>query len=167
MLQIEEVNHLSNEAFIEMLGDIFEKSPWVAKKVEVFRPFASFDQLYERMTEIVGNVPKQEKLELMRAHPNLGNRIKMSDASTKEQHGAGLQNLTEVELVSFLKLNKDYMAKFGFPFIIAVKGMDKSLIYQTMEKRILQPKEKEFERALTEINKIAYLRLQDKISQPQ
>ncbi|WP_112182389.1 MULTISPECIES: 2-oxo-4-hydroxy-4-carboxy-5-ureidoimidazoline decarboxylase [Paraliobacillus] len=165
MLQIEEVNQLSNEDFIELLGGIFEKSPWVAKKVEVFRPFASFDQLFERMSEVVGNVPKQEKLELMRAHPNLGNKIKMSDASTKEQQGAGLQDLTENELASFLKLNKAYMDKFGFPFIIAVKGMDKSIIYQTMEKRFLQPKEEEFEIALTEINKIAFLRLKEKIKQ--
>ncbi|WP_117168229.1 2-oxo-4-hydroxy-4-carboxy-5-ureidoimidazoline decarboxylase [Paraliobacillus sediminis] len=167
MLRIEEVNQLSKEDFIKMLGGIFENSPWVAKKVEVFRPFASLDQLYESMTEVVGNVPKQEKLELMRAHPNLGNRIKMSDASTKEQQGAGLQDLSEPELATFLKLNNDYMDKFGFPFIIAVKGMDKSLIYQTMEKRFLQSEEEEFEVALTEINKIAYLRLQDKITQPQ
>lgn len=165
LLQIEEVNQLSKETFIEMLGGIFEKSPWVAKKVEIYRPFLSFKQLYERMIEVVGNVPKEEKFELMRAHPNLGDRFKMSEASTNEQQAAGLQDLTSVEVESFVQLNNAYMAKFGFPFIFAVKGKDKSIIYETMEKRIQQTQEEEFKTALAEINKIALLRLQEKILQ--
>lgn len=165
MIKLTELNGLDNEEFTIMLGEIFEHSPWVASKTAPYRPFPSVEALHQTMTEIVSNTTEEEKLELIRAHPNLGDRIEMSDDSTKEQQGAGLQNLTEEEYKSFYSLNQAYMNKFGFPFIFAVKGKTKEDIHEALKRRIENSKTDEFKTALSEIYKIAAFRLQDKITE--
>lgn len=165
MVTIEKINHLSKTEFIEMLGEIFENSPWIANKAAEHRPYASLASLHNQMVEIVKNAPRTEQLELIRAHPNLGERIEMSEESKEEQKGAGLKDLTLAEFESFQMLNKAYTEKFQFPFIFAVKGKTKNEIHQAMQGRVKQPKEQEFETALSEIYKIALFRLEEKIRQ--
>ncbi|MDL4841019.1 2-oxo-4-hydroxy-4-carboxy-5-ureidoimidazoline decarboxylase [Aquibacillus rhizosphaerae] len=162
-MNIEDVNQLSEQEFIEILGEIFEHSPWVAKKAFEFRPYTSKDALHQRMVEIVSNSPKEEQLELIRSHPNLGDNIEMSMDSVHEQQSAGLKNLTEEEYKSFQSLNHTYIEKFGFPFIFAVKGKQKDDIHDSMKTRVNHSDDDEFNTALTEIYKIALFRLQDKI----
>jgi 2-oxo-4-hydroxy-4-carboxy-5-ureidoimidazoline decarboxylase len=116
------------------------------------------------MVTIVENSSHEEKLTLIKAHPNLGERVAMTTDSTKEQSGAGLQNLTPEEYEQFIALNQLYMEKFGFPFILAVRGKDKHQIYQSMESRIRNSNDNEFQTALAEIYKIAELRLQERFS---
>ncbi|WP_407269455.1 2-oxo-4-hydroxy-4-carboxy-5-ureidoimidazoline decarboxylase [Radiobacillus sp. PE A8.2] len=165
VLSMDDLNQLDKDQFVHELGDVFEHSPWVAKKAVAFRTFSSLQALHQRMVEIVNNAPFEEQLELIRAHPNLGEKIEMSDDSTKEQQGAGLQNLTVEEYNSFQSLNKAYMEKFGFPFIFAVKGKNKHDIHDAMKKRVNHTEEEEFETALSEIYKIALFRLQAKIAE--
>ncbi|MBM7571119.1 2-oxo-4-hydroxy-4-carboxy-5-ureidoimidazoline decarboxylase [Aquibacillus albus] len=162
-MELAELNQISEQEFVSTLGEVFEHSPWIAKKAAEYRPFPSRQALHQRMTEIVANTPQEEKLELIRAHPNLGAKLKMSSDSTKEQQGAGLQNLTADEFESFKSLNQTYMQKFGFPFIFAVKGKNKDDIYQSLKERVNSTYEEEFETALTEIYKIAGFRLEEKV----
>lgn len=163
LILISELNGMKHSKFIEMLKDIFEHSPWVAEKVWTYRPFASLTDLHEKMVFIVKDATYEEKLALIQAHPNLGARLEMSNASVQEQAGIGLNQLTSEEFNQFSSLNKQYMEKFGFPFIMAVKGQTKTVIYESMQRRSNHHEAEEFETALKEIEKIAYFRLEELI----
>lgn len=156
---ISELNQLSQEAFVEVLGEIFEDSPWVAQNAEIKRPFADLASLHQAMVEVVEQASLEDQLRLIRLHPDLGNKVKMSAASVKEQAGAGLNQLTAEEYVRFGQLNEAYKTKFGFPFIIAVKQHSKESILNTFEFRLNNTAEAEVEQALKEIAQIASFRL--------
>nr|WP_289214978.1 2-oxo-4-hydroxy-4-carboxy-5-ureidoimidazoline decarboxylase [Halobacillus campisalis] len=162
-MNIREINEMSDQDFANCLGKVFEDSPWVAVKAAQFRPYPSLDALHQRMVEIVSNAPEEEKLELIRIHPNLGDNIQMSEDSVREQQGAGLKNLSEEEFASFQSLNERYTKKFGFPFIFAVKGKYKDDIHEALKERVDNSETEEFDKALSEIYKIARFRLQDKL----
>ncbi|WP_338448552.1 2-oxo-4-hydroxy-4-carboxy-5-ureidoimidazoline decarboxylase [Niallia oryzisoli] len=163
LLTIDQLNDLEPVQFIELLGGIFEHSPWIPEKALESRPFSSFQHLYNEMVHVVESASKNQKLALIQAHPNLGDRVQMSENSVNEQKGAGLNNLTPEEYTKFISMNQQYMDTFGFPFILAVRGKNKHDIYQAMEARVHNEKEIEFETALKEIYKIALLRLEDKL----
>lgn len=160
---LRELNHLSKAEFTEYLATIFEHSPWVAGKAADFRPFASMEELHKSMCEVVRNAQEQEVIDLIRAHPNLGDKLEMSTESTQEQQGAGLQNLSREEYETFQALNKKYMDTFGFPFVLAVRGKTKDDIRKSMEKRVDNSQTDEYETALLEVFKIARFRLEEKI----
>ncbi|MGM7724662.1 2-oxo-4-hydroxy-4-carboxy-5-ureidoimidazoline decarboxylase [Metabacillus sp. Hm71] len=163
MYTIDTLNNTSYAQFIEIIGGIFEHSPWIAEKAEKAKPFSSLEHLFQEMVNIVENSSANEKLTLIKAHPNLGERVSMTTNSINEQKGAGLQDLTPDEYEKFINSNKRYMDKFGFPFILAVRGKNKQQIYEALESRINQEKDTEFQTALKEIYKIAWLRLKEKI----
>lgn len=165
MLNIDQLNKTNTKEFTDLLGGIFEHSPWIAEKAAKLRPFSSISHLHQQMVEVVKNSTYERQLDLIKAHPNLGDRVKMSKDSTKEQQGAGLKDLTAQEYKNFLSLNQQYMQKFGFPFIIAVKGNDKQTIYQEMKNRMNNDTFHEFQTALSEIYKIAAFRLQEKLNE--
>lgn len=159
MYTIAEINQMNRQEFVENIGWVFEHSPWVANKTWVYRPFPSLNTLYQLMVQAVTEAPIGDQLDLIRAHPDLGGKLKMTSSSSKEQKGAGLNQLSEQEYNQFAALNKAYSAKFGFPFILAVKGHTKESIYQAMKERINHTKEQEFQSALTEIFAISKFRL--------
>ncbi|MBD7939018.1 MULTISPECIES: 2-oxo-4-hydroxy-4-carboxy-5-ureidoimidazoline decarboxylase [Cytobacillus] len=161
MYTLQEINKISDASFIQLFGGVFEHSPWVAEKALMARPFSSFNHLYQTMVHIVKETTNQEKLALIKEHPNLGDRIKMSENSVNEQKNAGLNQLTEKEYKQFISMNQSYLDKFGFPFILAVRGKNKDEIYHSMVERIKNEKEEEFHQALTEIYQIALLRLEE------
>jgi len=163
MHTLEWLNQTDVKQFAELLGEVFEKSPWIAMKVAKSRPFASKDALYDHMVTIVKQADFNQQLQLIKNHPSLGERVYMSDYSTKEQQQAGLKGLTEEEYRNFLNANEVYMEKFGFPFIIAVRGKSKEEIYQSMLKRVEHNPEVEFQTALTQIYAIAKFRLDELI----
>lgn len=163
MLTIHQLNELEPKPFIHLLGGIFEHSPWIPEKALESRPFSSFNQLYRKMVHVVESSSKEQKLLLIQAHPNLGDRVQMSTDSVNEQKGAGLNELTPEEYGRFISINQQYMNTFGFPFILSVRGKNKHDIYQAMEERVHNEKEIEFETALKEIYKIAFLRLEEKV----
>lgn len=160
---IEWLNQADAEQFTSVLGDIFEISPWIAGKAAKSRPFESKDALYDYMVMIVKQADYNQQLQLINNHPSLGELVQMSDYSVKEQQQAGLKGLTEEEYRNFLNANEAYKKKFGFPFIIAVRGKNKDEIYQSMLIRMENDSEVEFQTALTQIYAIAKFRLDERI----
>ena len=163
MHTIEWLNQTDVKQFTELLGEVFEKSPWIAMQAAKARPFDSKDSLYEHMVTIVKQANYLQHLQLINNHPTLGERVDMSDYSAQEQQQAGLKGLTEEEYQNFLKANEAYMKKFRFPFIIAVRGKSKDEIYQSILKRLQHEPEVEFQTALTQIYAIAKFRLDELI----
>ena len=159
-----ELNACSEPRFVETLGWIFEASPWVAERASSSRPFASVDDLLRAMTTAMDQATPDERLTLLRAHPDLGTRARMSDASIGEQHGAGLDRLTREEFDRLQRLNKAYREKFGFPFLFAVKGSTKHDVLAALEHRLPAAPEEEFEEALRQVRRIALFRLQELLS---
>ncbi len=158
---------MEGEKIINLLKSIYEHSPWVPKRllsVELIE-IKTKEQLQIQMKQIVENATKTEKLNLIRAHPELGNKLRKNEKLTKfseeEQKSAGLDQCTEEEFEILTYLNKEYRSKFQFPFIIAVKGLSKNHIIDNMRKRIKNHKEEEFKTAISEIHKIAKLRIND------
>jgi 2-oxo-4-hydroxy-4-carboxy-5-ureidoimidazoline decarboxylase len=155
-----ELNTLEPDAFVDALKAIFEHSPWVAEAVLEQRPFASTAALHRAMCRAMQAAPRVQKLELIRAHPELAKKMQMSPDSVQEQAGAGLDRLTEEEFAAFHRLNGAYRSKFGFPFILAVKGKDKTQIRQFLERRVQNDLDVEFETCLEQIELIARFRLE-------
>ena len=158
---ISQLNQMNQEAFTKALATIFELSPWVAKNAWQKRPFANLSALYQSMVEVVQTASKEQQLNLICAHPDLGTKAKMAEASIKEQAGVGLDRLTPDEYQRFHSLNQTYKDHFGFPFIIAVKNHTKESILAAFKERIKNSPEVEMAQALSEIAKIARFRLND------
>ena len=162
-MTIAELNACDRNAFVEALGWVFEDSPWVAERAWARRPFASLDELHTMMVDIVQRAPAPEQLALLRAHPDLGMRARISDASTGEQHGAGLDRLTPHEYERLRRLNDEYRRHFGFPFLFAVKGRTKEDVLTSFEARVGRSQDEEFEEALRQVYTIARFRLEEVI----
>jgi 2-oxo-4-hydroxy-4-carboxy-5-ureidoimidazoline decarboxylase len=162
-LSIQKVNQMQKDVFVGKVGWVFEHSPWVAEKVWESRPFQSREALFQSMVTVVKNAEESLQLALLRAHPDLGTRLKMSEVSQKEQAGVGLDKLTKEQFDEFVALNQRYVKKFGFPFIMAVKGQNKDTILSAMKKRVEYSYEEECATALKEVYKIAGFRLNDMI----
>lgn len=160
---VNEINAMDRDEFVRTLGGVFEHSPWVAESAWALRPFASGQELHEAMMRTVRRSGPDAILELLRAHPDLGTRLAVSDYSAAEQQGAGLGELTPEEYETFRGLNESYVGKFGFPFILAVRGKNKEDILAAMQKRIDHSPEAEREQALREIERITGFRLADLI----
>lgn len=151
--------------FVEAVGWVFEHSPWVAERAWERRPFASREQLAAVMNEKVATAAREEQLALLRAHPDLGTRAKISPSSTAEQTAAGLDQLTAAEHARLTGLNGQYRAKFGFPFLYAVKGSDKFAILEALGRRVGNDRADEIEEALRQVYRIAGFRLEELITQ--
>lgn len=162
-ITIEKINESSREQFVELLGDIFEHSPWIAVSAYAARPFASVEALHTAMINVVRESRVETIVDLFRAHPDLGTRLAVAEYSAQEQHGAGLNQLTPEEYERFYTLNQTYLRTFGFPFILAVRGKKKEEILEAMNERIWNTASEEAEQALLEIEKITGYRLRDLI----
>ncbi|QJC53430.1 2-oxo-4-hydroxy-4-carboxy-5-ureidoimidazoline decarboxylase [Paenibacillus albicereus] len=160
---IGELNGMTPERLVEALGGIYEHSPWVAERAAAGRPYASRQELHAAMERTVRESGEQAVLTLLRQHPDLGARLAMSEHSVAEQQGAGLDRLSPEEFETFSALNRQYVERFGFPFILAVKGKDKDGILQALRERTLREREAELEQALREIGRITGFRLADLI----
>lgn len=160
-LMVEDLNQTDKEQFVDILGGVYEESPWVAERAWSKRPFSSIGDLRQAMTDTVQNSPQEKQLDLLRAHPDLGERTEMTDESQKEQASAGLDQLSPEQYETFQRLNETYRDKFGFPFIMAVRDESIDTIQKTMKDRIDHTRSKEFQTALDEVNVIAKLRLEE------
>ena len=163
----EELSRLDQSSFVSVLGDIFEHSPWVAEGAWSFRPFADTEALHKRMVEVVRSASRRARHDLISAHPDLAGKAaiagEITDASKREQAGSGLGSLTPDEFARFQELNDAYKAKFGFPFIMAVRGSNKREILAGFVERLKNSPDEEFDRAVGEIAKIAGFRLHELI----
>jgi 2-oxo-4-hydroxy-4-carboxy-5-ureidoimidazoline decarboxylase len=163
-MQITELNGLDQEGFVSAIGWAFENSPWVAARAWFRRPFSSVESLLAALTAEVESASAAERLALLRSHPDLGTRARIGDASAAEQAGAGLDSLTAEEFERLQRLNSDYKSKFGFPFLLAVKGSTKIGIMRSLEQRIDQPHELEYREALRQVYRIAEFRLREAVT---
>ena len=128
MMTLTSVNAMTAGDFTAAFGDVAEHSPWVARIVASLRPFASREAMVEAFTATVRGAAREAQLVLIRAHPDLAAKAKLTEDSTREQAGAGLDTLSPGEFARFTGLNDRYKVKFGFPFIFAVKGATKDQI---------------------------------------
>jgi len=149
--------------FVSRLADIFEHSPWIPERAWPARPFASIDALHAAMLAVLEAASDEEKLGLICAHPELAGKEAsagtLTVASTGEQRGAGLDQCSADELQRLRGLNAAYRARFGFPFVIAVKGLSRYQIMDAVEARLAHDRGTEFAACLTQIGRIARFRL--------
>lgn len=164
-MTIAELNCLDRQAFVEAVGWVFEHSPWVAERAWSFRPFADAQALHAAMTDEVRRASEAEQLALLRAHPDLGTRARLTRASGNEQAGAGLDSLSRAEFDLLQELNADYRNRFGFPFLLAVKGSSKYDILRALHARMEVSPQQEFREALNQVYRIAAFRIADTVTE--
>jgi len=161
---INKINKLPKSEFIKVFGNIFENTSWIAQKLYNKKPFKDFQDLSSKMIDIFENTSKKNQKEILCAHPDLANKTKirfLTQESKKEQNSAGLDQCTEEEFEKFKDLNDKYKKKFGFPFIIAVKGKNKLKILNDFKKRITYDINIEFTESKKQVKKIANIRLNE------
>ena len=167
MLMLAELNSLSRDEFVRIVGPVFEHSPWIAEVTWAGRPFTCVDQLHAALCQAVRGANEGQKLTLIRAHPDLVGRAALAGTLTRESAGeqasAGLSRLTAEEIAAFQNYNAAYREKFGFPFVICARLNKKEAILAGFAARLHNSPEQEVVAALDEIFKIAELRLRDLI----
>ncbi len=170
-LTLEQLNAASLDEACTMLGGLYEHTPWIARAALQQRPLHSLAQLKHRMAQIVTAANKDAQLALLRAHPELAGKAMVDKSltaeSTNEQSKAGLTQCTPAEFEKIQRLNAAYNAKFGFPFIVAVRGprglgMQKAEIIAALERRLLGHPDHELQECLRNVHRIAEIRLNDK-----
>jgi len=160
---INKINKLSESEFIKVFANIFENASWIAEELYNQKPFDDFEELSLKILSIFEASTKEQKLKILNAHPDLANKTKISlltPDSLKEQTSAGLDRCTKEEYNEFKKLNDDYK-KFGFPFILAIKGKTKIEILNNFRKRISSSSKVEFNEAIKQVKQIASFRLEE------
>ena len=160
---INKINKLAKIEFIKVFANIFENSKWIAEELHEQRPFESFEDLSSKMILIFKVSTKEQKLEVLNKHPSLADKTKIGSLtkdSLNEQTTAGLDQCSKEEFEEFKNLNIEYK-KFGFPFILAVKGKSKNQILENFKKRINSNQQKEFDEAVKQVIQIASLRLEE------
>ena len=153
---------LARDAFIARFGPVYEASPWVAEAVWPAAQRGELDApeaLARAMRDAVDAAPRERKLALIRAHPQLAVAGRMAEASVREQKGAGLDQCSAEELTDFRRLNAAYLARFGHPFVIAVAGLSRGDILAAFAERLENDPEAEFATAIAQIHRIAGFRL--------
>ena len=150
---INKINKLPKSEFIKFFANIFENARWIAEELYNKKPFNDFTELSLKMINIFDSSTKERKLQILNDHPDLGSKAKISlltPDSLKEQKNAGLDQCTKEEFIEFKKLNDAYK-KFGFPFILAVKGKNKNEILDNFRKRVNSESNIEFEEAIKQV----------------
>jgi 2-oxo-4-hydroxy-4-carboxy-5-ureidoimidazoline decarboxylase len=163
-MTLAQVNALDRESFVAALGGAFEHSPWVAEAAWSMRPFASIDALHAAMLAAMRTASGAAQLALIRAHPELAGKAairgELTADSRIEQSGAGLDRCSPTEYARLQELNRAYNDRFGFPFIIAVRGLDRAGILARFGERLERSPSQEFDEALRQIGRIARFRLE-------
>ena len=162
-LALEQLNRMDAARFVETFGGIFEHSPWVAEAAHRLAPFDSVDALHAAMIGAVRAAPRPQLLAFLRLHPELAGKEAqagtMTDHSTHEQSGAGLNAMTRDEIASLRRMNAAYAERHGFPFIIAVLANSKQQILDALRTRTAADSEAEIAAALGQISIITRRRL--------
>lgn len=167
-LHLERLNELDRADFARELGFVFEGPPWIAELAWADRPFASLEQLHAALVRAMEDAPAEQKVALIRAHPDLVGRAALAGTltpeSTGEQAAAGLDNLSAEDIAAFNDLNARYRDRFGFPFVICARENKKASILAGFAERLTHSRDEEIAAALREVAKIARLRLLDRLA---
>jgi 2-oxo-4-hydroxy-4-carboxy-5-ureidoimidazoline decarboxylase len=170
MISLADINAMDHADFVLTLGRIFEHSPWIADAAYTLGPFPSLKALHAAMVGIVHAAPLEKRLKLLRAHPELAGKLQrkleLTSQSVAEQASAGLDALEADEGARLAAANWLYRQRFGFPFIIAVRGQrDGAAILRALELRTANGDAQEIKTALSEVGKIALFRLSDLVKE--
>ncbi|MBP2312872.1 2-oxo-4-hydroxy-4-carboxy-5-ureidoimidazoline decarboxylase [Azospirillum soli] len=157
---------MDRAAFLTRFGGVFEHSPWIAEGAWDAGPIPdTAEGLHAAMVAVLRAAPREKQLALLNAHPDLAGKLavrgELTADSSLEQASAGLDRCTPEEFARFTDLNDAYKARFGFPFIMAVKGRSRAEILEAFEARVHNGPEEEFATALAQVERIAWLRLKD------
>jgi len=162
-LNLQKLNQAGEREFVKALGGVYEHSRWVAERAFAKRPFATVAALADTMAAVVVAASSEERLALVRAHPDLAGKAaragSLTDASRAEQGTLGLDRLSDEEYARFEGLNRAYAKKFGFPFVICVRRQTRDAILDAFERRLANDAATELATALAEIDHIARLRI--------
>ncbi len=164
MMTLAEANAMDVAGFVATFGDVAEHSPWVAEQAAALRPFATREELVRGFAQAMLSADADAQLALLRAHPDLAGKAKLTDDSKQEQAGAGLDRLTQDEFTRFTALNTAYKNRFGFPFVFAVRGATKKQIIASFELRVDNSSTQELATALQHVTQIFRFRLEDRVS---
>jgi 2-oxo-4-hydroxy-4-carboxy-5-ureidoimidazoline decarboxylase len=158
-----ELNRSSGADFVAALANVFEHSAWIAEQAAANRPFAGVTPLFEAMQAAVERARPEQRLALIKAHPDLANKTQraagLTAESDAEQHSVGLDRLSDAEYEAFERVNKAYRAKFGFPYIVCVRRHTRDSILRDFERRLPNDASAEVATSIAEICRIAALRL--------
>jgi 2-oxo-4-hydroxy-4-carboxy-5-ureidoimidazoline decarboxylase len=165
MPSLSELNTCSEAQFVSALGNIFEHSPWIAARAAQQRPFASLIELFAAMTQALNDASDDQRLTLIKAHPDLADKAQraagLTVESTQEQTGAGLDRLSDREYDAFMGANTAYRTKFDVPFIVCVRRHTRESILREFNRRLQNDKVAEIKTSVAEITRIAALRLNE------
>ena len=169
MTSLDQLNHADLQGFVQICGPLFEHSPWIAEKTYSQKPFPSIEALHSALVQTMKSASTDEQVKLISSHPDLVGRLaregRLTSESTREQSAAGLAKLAPEEIAQFERFNAQYRAKFNFPFVICARENKKGAILAAFPVRLRNTRQQEIETALTEIAKIAKLRLIDAVSE--
>lgn len=155
---------MDRAAFVQHFGALYEHSPWVAEQAwdaGIERQHDAPERLHERFRRVVMDAAREVQLDLLLQHPELGVARALEGLSREEQRGAGLDRCNAAEFDEFQDLNRRYRERFGFPFIVAVKGLDREAILAQFRQRIERSPDEEFDEALKQVCLIGRHRLDE------
>jgi 2-oxo-4-hydroxy-4-carboxy-5-ureidoimidazoline decarboxylase len=162
-MTIDDLNRASATEFTAALGAVYEHSPWVAARAAAQRPFEDVAALHQAMSQAVSSATAEEQMALVNAHPDLAGKLaragQLAPSSAGEQAALGLDRLPDDEFEMFDRLNRAYRARFGFPFVIAVRRHTRSSVLAAFQRRLENDPATELRTALAEIDAIARFRL--------
>jgi 2-oxo-4-hydroxy-4-carboxy-5-ureidoimidazoline decarboxylase len=160
---LSDLNAATKDDFVAVLGNIFEYSPWIAEQAAAYRPFAGVSALFAAMKQVVDNAPAEQRLALIRVHPDLANKTQraagLTAESNAEQNSVGLDRLSDAEFEAFERVNNAYRTKFGFPYIVCARRQTRDSILRDFERRLPNDVTTETGTSIGEICRIAALRL--------
>jgi OHCU decarboxylase len=166
VVSVDDLNAMDEDAFTAALAGVFEHSPHIARRASTERPFESRAALVRALAGVVDRLDGGERVALLRAHPRLGSRRPMAERSVAEQAGAGLDALDAERDRRLLALNDTYEERFGFPFVVAVRGLSPADVLDRLEERLGHDRAGEVDRAIAEVVTIAGFRLDDLVTGP-
>jgi len=162
-ITLDEINGMSREEFVKRFGSLYEHSPWVAERAAAERPFESVDGMHAAFESAVRDAPRESRVALIRAHPDLAGKAavagELTPESAREQSAAGLDRLSPGEYEEFERLNREYRDRFGIPMVVFVREHTKGSILHTARLWLDNSQDEEIDRALEEIAKITRHRL--------
>ena len=169
MTSLAEINGGDAGRFVDLLGEVFENSSWLVERAAAARPYPSREALVDTLVAAMHAAAPDEQLALIRAHPDLAGKAArrgtLTVSSSREQASAGLGQLSDDEFAMFGELNAAYRARFGFPFIVAVRDHSKETVLAAFRARLDNDPHTEIAEAMRNIARIVALRVLDMVSE--
>src|ERR1700710_1717923 len=158
MKKLSELNAFSKDDFVAALANIFEYSPWIAEQAAAARPFSGVKALLAAMKDAVDRAPAEQRMTLIKAHPDLANKTQraagLTAESTTEQNSLGLDRLSDAEFEAFERVNNAYRTKFDIPYIVCVRRHTKDSVLRDFERRLPHATRTEAQKSIEEICRI-------------